>query len=864
MHKAFKACTAVLLALVMTVSLVSGALAVAVRNDDDTISYEPLEQGVYSKGGYTIDKVSHPTLGAGEVDGILTGDLQDRGQSYSWSMAEAGDYVYIGTCYNSTYYIYHNNVKTSLDAMKKEGKLDQNVDTSRAAADFVKVMFGTDTFDETPMSQWTPVIMAVNRYTGEAQVIFRERDILKDYPDIFPGYPPYLKGVNYLAGYRMAFEFKGKIYFAGMGSPTATLIEVDPETNECSIAYHNINYTQGVSNGVHGLLVFDDEIYMCLATDNYDGKGTPGGIIVASSDPTAGLSSWRRVADQDDFDGLPAVMKTDGLNGGGIWDIIEYNGSMYVTVVTDKSIDGHINKQGFAMYRGDKHEDGSFTWTQVIGDHGTSGYGFGLGINYSMSCNMWVYNGYLYLGTYNDPMLDLAEIPASGNFELLYNDLDHSIYLYRMDADGNFQQVAGKDDNPYFPDGPIGNLGAGLGNNSNQYIWRYGEHNGELYIGTYDTSTLTYHFTQITDGQVANMDYADISGRADMLKDAVLEVLQQHDNKYLTWFLDKVLFTKYTAHLYQMLAGFATDMSADKNPVPGYRNMLEEYEAFKQKVFDLLGVKLDSADFAQEYAQVTGVAMCSADTQGLKDDLQSAVKAIFAALDKAVYDDTIHNFVYYFGCNYYAQQSENGFDLLVSKDGVNFDAITRDGFGDGSNHGLRTICSTENGVYMGTANPFYGTQLWRMYSAEDKPLVKEHTHQWSDTWSSDGVNHWHDCLADGCTVTDNSQKDGFGAHDYVNGVCSVCGYQQTGSGSGGDAGGSGQPSQPSQPSQPGQPGQPGQGGDSGNTGNTGNTGNNGPKTGDKGAALWFALAGLCGCGLVAMAVTPRYKGKRVA
>lgn len=51
MHKAFKACTAVLLALVMTVSLVSGALAVAVRNDDDTISYEPLEQGVYSKGG---------------------------------------------------------------------------------------------------------------------------------------------------------------------------------------------------------------------------------------------------------------------------------------------------------------------------------------------------------------------------------------------------------------------------------------------------------------------------------------------------------------------------------------------------------------------------------------------------------------------------------------------------------------------------------------------------------------------------------------------------------------------------------------------------------------------------------------------
>ncbi len=51
------------------------------------IRYQPYEEGIFSDGGYTIDKVSHPTLGAGEVDGILTGEEQDRGQSYSWSMA---------------------------------------------------------------------------------------------------------------------------------------------------------------------------------------------------------------------------------------------------------------------------------------------------------------------------------------------------------------------------------------------------------------------------------------------------------------------------------------------------------------------------------------------------------------------------------------------------------------------------------------------------------------------------------------------------------------------------------------------------------------------------------------------------------
>ena len=727
----------ILLCLVMVVGLLpTTALAAVVRDEEGLISYEPAEQGVYSNGGYTIDKISHPTLGAGEVDGILTGDDQDRSNSYSWSMADGGDdsdYIYIGTCYNSTYYIYHNNVQTALNALKSEGKLPESADTKTMAAEIVSVMFGVDTFDETGMNDWDPVIISVNKKTGEAKVVFRERDVWADNPAIFPGYSAQLPTKNYLSGYRMVCEFGGKLYFAGMGNPTATLVEVDPATNEARIAYYNIRYTRGVSNGVHGLMVYDGEILMCLATDNYDGNKTPGGIIVASSDPGADLSSWRVIADQDDFDGLPAVMQVDGLNGGGIWDIIEYNGYLYVTVVTDKSTDGKINKQGFAMYRGEKDANGNFSWTQVIGENGTSGYGYGLGINYSMSCNMWVYNGYLYLGTYNDPMLDLAEVPASGNFELLYNDLDHSIYLYRMNENEQFEQVGGKNDNPNFPNGPIGNLGTGLGNNSNQYVWRMGVHNGEFYIGTYDTSTLTYNFTQITDGTVANMEYEDISGRADMLRAALDQVLGDQDSKVLKWFLDKTVFSDYTMKLYQKLAGFATDMSADKNPVPDYRQMITDYEAFKKSVYGVLdGLMSESKQaFLADYPQPDKPVVFSADSASaqadmygladlLKKNLKKMVDSIFEVYDKIVYDETIHNFVYYFGCNYYAQKSERGFDLLVSNDGVNFDAITRDGLGDGANHGLRCIASTSQGVFLGTANPYYGTQLWLMHSDADQ------------------------------------------------------------------------------------------------------------------------------------------------
>lgn len=662
-----------------------------------------------------------------------------------------------------------------------------------------------------------------------------------------------------------------------MGKPTATLVEVDPYTNEAQIAYYNNRFNRAVASGVHGLIVYDGEILMCLATDDYDGNKTPGGIIVASSDPSADLSKWRVIADQDDFDNLPAVMSNDGLNGGGIWDIIEYNGHLYVTVVTDKNIDGKINKQGFAMYRGDKDSNGNFTWKQIIGDKPGSKYGYGFGIDYSMSCNLWVYNGYLYMGTYNDPMLDLAEVPATGNFELLYNDLDHSIYLYRMDANENFEQVAGKNDNPYFPNGPIGNLGAGLGNNSNQYVWRMGEHNGELYIGTYDTATITYKFTQITDGQLRDMEYDDIRGRADELHKALNRALGEYsDNVLFQWFLNKTVFSDYTLQLIQELAGFATDMSADKNPVPDYRQMLSDYEAFKAKVYGILdNLSLtDAVKFAVENPEATAqllaedVSEASISTMSWKDKLnfvntmKERIKAmldeIFKVYDTVVYDETIHNFVYYFGCNYYSQKSDPGFDLLVSKDGVNFDVITSDGFGDAANHGLRCITSTEQGVFLGTANPYYGTQLWRMYSDADKPL--DHVHVWSDVWSADGEHHWHECTADGCTVTDNADKDGYGDHVYSDDhdtTCDVCGYQRTLT----------DPDQPKpNPDQPGTPDNPGGSGNTGNTGNTGSTNNGGKTTtGDKGVGMWAVLAAACGASILVLTIPRRHShGKREA
>ena len=50
--------------------------------------------------------------------------------------------------------------------------------------------------------------------------------------------------------------------------------------------------------------------------------------------------------------------------------------------------------------------------------------------------------------------------------------------------------------------------------------------------------------------------------------------------------------------------------------------------------------------------------------------------------------------------------------MYVTEDGVNFTTLTTNGFNDPYNHGLRTFAVTNQGLCLGTANPFYGCQVW--------------------------------------------------------------------------------------------------------------------------------------------------------
>jgi ubiquinone/menaquinone biosynthesis C-methylase UbiE len=51
-------------------------------------------------------------------------------------------------------------------------------------------------------------------------------------------------------------------------------------------------------------------------------------------------------------------------------------------------------------------------------------------------------------------------------------------------------------------------------------------------------------------------------------------------------------------------------------------------------------------------------------------------------------------------------EEEGGFDLWRSRDGVQWEPVTCDGFGNPYNYGVRTMASTPYGLFVGTANPF--------------------------------------------------------------------------------------------------------------------------------------------------------------
>ncbi len=57
--------------------------------------------------------------------------------------------------------------------------------------------------------------------------------------------------------------------------------------------------------------------------------------------------------------------------------------------------------------------------------------------------------------------------------------------------------------------------------------------------------------------------------------------------------------------------------------------------------------------------------------------------------------------------------------IFVTGNGEHWEPVVRDGLGDPRNYGARTFTVFQGALYIGTANPYYGAQLWKITDTSD-------------------------------------------------------------------------------------------------------------------------------------------------
>ena len=701
----------------------------------------------YNAGnGYSFEKLSHPTVGTSQPDGIV--DYQgngavavpgadgntannegDRGQSYTWAAASYGDWLYVGTCYaamGNTLTLMNGTLGDSFDAETMRLTLEAMFNGT--------FFYGQQKEDGTADKDSGGILVKINTKTGETKLLLSES----------------LNGVGPL--FRNAVSYKGKLYFCGSvrtnggKSGLPAVYEIDPKTDEYKVVYQGLSsmqdygaaYKQGISTGIRGMCVHDGQLV--ISNVGKDAAGKFVSTILTSSDPSKGPESFTEIANSDTLFNYPAIRYQDSIYGGAIWDMVSYNGHLYATICTGtpENAPDDNSMQSFAMVRGDKNADGSYSWTPIVGDQETDGAKYCFGIDpartRSGAANLIVYNGYLYIGEYNDEEIALERIlfnksdsDESGksgmggvDCSFVNANLEQSVNIYRMDKDENMELVVG-DRTDMFPEGGISGLTSGFGRNENQYIWRMQKFDGKLYVGTFDTASLLEPIGQFSNGDIIDMTPEEWDSQVQRLKDLLNHLLDKNspDDPIVPVNTladdDSSEAVEVDDEKAEVVEGFG-DLSDALEDATG--DLCDQAATMSEEVEDDAAYvqKIDSEiayfkSFADQYQDMLD------SYENLKQQYEDAYGAelpgdIQDAFDKLLSEENLKKLKSVLTCMYYLRDAERGFDMYVTEDGVNFTTLTTNGFNDPYNHGLRTFAVTNQGLCLGTANPFYGCQVW--------------------------------------------------------------------------------------------------------------------------------------------------------
>lgn len=781
-------------AIVACATALAGIPATAMA--DDSAGLTP--QYTYNSqndNGMTFEKVSHDDQGLSQADGVVdyTGDGTiapytaglsttgngDRGQSYSYAAASSGDWVYIGTMYGGLgVQAILNRDMTSLGL------------TSKQATALIQTMYAGNMYLGEPDGKSAGgMLFKFNVKTGKTKILMSKSTGIDGGKGVIPTF-------------RSAFKMNGKLYFEGMVMDTNNkdltqqeiqtamayqngfpcIYEVDPANNDKLTKVYDSVDVDGFRSLVKGNVFtstraigsFGNTLIAGDLKPTADGKGKA--LLVASKTPSD-PNSYKVIADMASFDNLPAIHRQDVNGGGGIYQVQEFNGKLYVVVCTGDT--STLNEEtgtmrSFAIYvgenKGDSTNKADWTWRPLVGDT-AKGAKYYYGLDKSRvsagACTLQVYGDHLYIGDYNDVSSALQGFVTKSNFVTQATNLEQSVNLYRMDKNENVEMLVG-DKNDTFPKGGSTGLGSGYDNHMNQYTWQTTVHEGKMYLSTMNTTTLLEPIAQFTNGDILNMNEKDWNNTVHYLRvflrllwgmgptdpaSAIATQSNDQNAKVTTQTMPSTDNPEALVDWARIQAGKdasaaqpqTTDAKSvssakpisltaaqtkelvdgikDGSIVPGSLAASGSSDEASQ-LFDInneldnLGSQLSdkgSADFANNYGEVTDAFFSIADI--IPDKFKGLYEMLVKLTSKA-------NLKAYAKSLPYLAKSKRGFNLFeitdrsAANEGVTVGTVTDNGFGDPFNHGLRIFCDTDDYMVVGTANPFYGTQLWRVRNTQ--------------------------------------------------------------------------------------------------------------------------------------------------
>lgn len=655
---------------------------------------------------FIIQKLSNPTKGEKEADGFNS--AVDRRNGYAWAMAESKNYIYIGSNRNIIFsliksiFILGNFAETITDLIFEDDVSTETVDNSAE-------------------------IFRYNKLTKKIEQVYKSELTLE--------------GGFYDSGYISAVSFKPynedneSIYIGAFGNNYTRILKfkenyvIDVDKPEV-VFIDNTGKSSVGAMGVH-----EAKLYFGLMITDTDLR------IMESAAPSK--NTWNIVADLNDFNNIPNVDIGSGRSGG-IFDLISYNGYLYAIIGSGNK---PINESGFLIFKG-KYiglmAKGSnrygWKWDMIVGPNGK--YEAGMGINSYAIATPFKYKTsdgkeYVYVGTFSNVIQSTQKL-ISFDFSYLYENFVKPTQLYRFDENDNWEMIIGTPSENEPLQIRIGNYKAGfvpdnsgINYSSNHYIWRMAEYNGKLFLGTFDSSSLyDYLIPKNIPDYIDSFEgiliiLLNFLSLINVIKSEDIKTILQLFNDY-EYFDDKYINNYDALSLSYASLHFNEIKPSDyiekvmKNIDLNYNlNILNSLNALTKKI--PTSISSDNDKYLEAIYLYLSSELGKSTIENIKNTIYKLSNnkkqlklLLFKIKDLVTSQEFLTQLYYMKSIRKMIDTSIKGADLYVSEDGIHFKKININGFNDKYNYGLRTFVSSTDGLYIGTANPFYGGQLWKL------------------------------------------------------------------------------------------------------------------------------------------------------